>query len=308
MIRFDIPILFLIFNRPDTTERVFQEIRKQQPKYLYVAADGPRLNRPDDVVKCEETRAIIKQVDWDCELKLLFRDENLGCGPAVSGAITWFFDQVEMGIILEDDCLPHPDFFPYCKELLLKYKDVDKVKWISGSNFGIKIENADLSYYFSANIFVWGWASWKRVWKDFHYDLNDFDKKEVFAKIDSYFDSLGQRCYCKNRFLIIRSKKVAAKRRINSWAYPATFSIWMKDGLSIVPQKNLIKNIGFGDDATHTTSNAIIFETEPILPLEFNEEIVQDKMSDLQYYKRIIYKPLWKYPLLHIKYLIEKWF
>ena len=238
-------------------------------------------------------------------MKLLFRDENLGCGPAVSGALTWFFDQVEMGIVLEDDCLPHPDFFPYCKELLLKYKDVDQIKCISGGNHNIKSEKIASSYRFSAYNYVWGWASWSRVWREYHYNLNDFDKKEIYGKIDNYFDTLGERLYWKNRFLIIRNQKVARRRGINSWAYPATFSIWMKDGLSIVPQKNLIKNIGFGDDATHTTSNAIIFETEPILPLEFNEEIVQDKMSDLQYYKRIIYKPLWKYPLLHIKYLIE---
>ncbi|HNY63379.1 MAG TPA: nucleotide-diphospho-sugar transferase [Bacteroidales bacterium] len=302
---FDIPVLFVIFNRPDTTERVFQEIRKRQPKYLYVAADGPRLNRPDDIVKCEETRAVIKQVDWDCELKLLFREENLGCGPAVSGAITWFFDQVEMGIVLEDDCLPHPDFFPYCQELLLKYKDVDQVKWISGSNINVKDKNLDSSYYFSAYNHVWGWASWKRVWQDYHYDLNDFDKKEVYAKIDNYFDSLGARCYWKNRFLIIRSKKVALKRGINTWDYQATFSIWMKDGLTILPQNNLIKNIGFGEDATHISTTDLVFETEPILPLKHNEEIAQYKILDLKCYKEAFYKPLWKYPLLYVKYLID---
>lgn len=176
MIPFDIPILFVIFNRPDTTQKVFDEIRKQQPKYLYVAADGPRIGKSEDQMKCQITRAIIDQVDWDCDLKLLFREENLGCGKAVSSAITWFFDQEEMGIVLEDDCLPHPDFFQYCKELLIKYKDVDKVKFISGTNFDIKSNQTDASYYFSAYIHVWGWASWRRVWKDYHYNLSDFQK------------------------------------------------------------------------------------------------------------------------------------
>ena len=210
-----------------------------------------------------------------------------------------------MGIVLEDDCLPHPDFFPYCKELLLKYKDVDKVKWITGSNFHVPDGESDTSYYFSAYNHVWGWASWKRVWREYHFDLNDFDKKEVYRKVDQYFDSLRERCYWKNRFLIIRNHKVAAKSRISAWDYQAKFSMWMKDGLSIIPKRNLIKNIGFGDNATHTIKRSMKFETEPLLPLKFNDEIVQDKVLDLKYHNKIIYKPLWKYPLLHIKYLIE---
>lgn len=302
---FDIPILFIIFNRPDTTEKVFQEIRKQKPKYLFVAADGPRENRPDDLEKCKGTRAIIDTIDWDCELKLLYREENLGCGKAVSGAITWFFDQVEMGIVLEDDCLPHPDFFPYCKELLLKYKDEDQIKWISGNNYQIQSKETDASYYFSAYNHVWGWASWKRVWKDYHYDLNDFNKNEVYEKINHYFESLGERWYWKNRFQIIRNQKIAIKRGINTWDYQATFSIWMKNGLSILPQKNLISNIGFGNDATHTSSKKLTFSTDFIFPLYHNKIQLQDKNVDYIYYKKYIYKPLWKYPLLKFKLLIE---
>ena len=145
---FDIPILFVIFNRPDTTQRVFDEIRKQQPKFLYVAADGPRIERADDPEKCIKTRSIIDQIDWECDLKLLFRDENLGCGKSVYTAISWFFKNVEMGIVFEDDCLPHPDFFQYCKELLLKYKDTKIIKWISGNNCDIKSAHTESSYYF----------------------------------------------------------------------------------------------------------------------------------------------------------------
>jgi len=303
---FDIPILFVIFNRPDTTEQVFQEIRKQQPKYLYVAADGPRLNRPDDIEKCQLTRSIIDQIDWACELKTLFRDENLGCGKAVSGAITWFFDQVEMGIVLEDDCLPHPDFFPYCKDLLLKYKDVDQIKWISGNNCNIKSSKTDSSYYFSAYNHVWGWASWKRVWNDYHFEVADFKKKLVYKKIDQYFFTLSERLFWKNRYEIIAHKKVREKRKINTWDYQATFSIWIKDGISIIPQSNLITNIGFGIDSTHSFKNNLYFKTDSILPIRHNEKFNIDHEADLLFYKNIIYKPLWKYPLLWIKTWMEK--
>lgn len=302
---FDIPILFVIFNRPDTTQRVFDEIRKQQPKSLYVAADGPRMGRVDDVEKCIKTRSIIDQIDWECSVKLLYREENLGCGKAVSSAITWFFDQEEMGIVLEDDCLPHPDFFQYCKELLLKYKDTEIIKWISGNNFELQSKNTTASYYYSAYNHVWGWASWRRFWKDYHYNLNDFSKREVYKKIEKYFITLGERLYWKNRLQIIKNKKIAQKRGINTWDYQATFSMWMKNGLSILPQKNLISNIGFGVDATHTSTKQLAFTTKPILPLHHNPAIIQDKKVDYEYYKNFIYKPLWKYPLLKIKLLIE---
>ena len=303
---FEIPILFLIFNRPDTTEKVFQEIRKQQPKYLYIAADGPRVNRPDDVEKCSLTRAIIQQIDWDCDLKLLFRDENIGFGKAVYTAITWFFDQVEMGITLEDDCLPHPDFFPYCEELLIKYKNNETIKWIAGSNYNFFNNDTNYSYIFSKYPFVTGWASWKRVWSDYHYDINVFSKKEMYKKIDENFSTLGERLYWKNRFEIIRNPKIAKKRGISAWDYQNLFSIWMKDGLTIIPQKNLVTHIGIGPDATHVSSSDMSFPSFPILPLIHNETINQNKKVDLLYYKKMIYKPLWKYPLLWIKTWLEK--
>src|SRR3990170_3491351 len=144
---FSTPVLFLIFNRPDTTQVVFDQLKKVKPKYLFVAGDGPRESVPGEHDKCEETRKIINQVDWDCEVKTLFRDKNLGCGLAVSSAITWFFSQVPEGIILEDDCYPDLSFFRYCEELLLKYRDVDEVKLIGGNNFQNGITRGSGSYY-----------------------------------------------------------------------------------------------------------------------------------------------------------------
>ena len=306
---FDIPILFVIFNRPDTTQRVFDEIRKQQPKYLYVAADGPRINRPEDENNCKLTREIIHQIDWDCNLNLLFRDANLGCGNAVYTAISWFFENVEMGIVLEDDCIPHSDFFPYCKELLFKYQKVEQIKWIAGNNCNIESKLSHASYYFSKYPHVWGWASWRRVWKDYKFDLNGFPKNEIFEKIDSIFSTCGEKLFWKNRFEIMKSNKVAKKRGISAWDYQNVFSMWMKDGLAILPQKNLITNIGFGSDATHTiTNNNQSIPSFPILPIIHNFNIIQDKEADLLYYKNFVYKPLWKYPLLKVKLLIDKLF
>ena len=147
---FNTPILFLIFNRPDTTQIVFEEIKKQKPKYLFVAADGVRSHIIEDMEKCKDTRnLVLKGIDWDCEVKTLFRDENLGCGVAVSEAITWFFENVEQGIILEDDCLPHPSFFGYCETLLEKYNDNENVYVISGDNFQNGKQTGNASYFFS---------------------------------------------------------------------------------------------------------------------------------------------------------------
>jgi hypothetical protein len=155
----DSPILFIIFKRVDTTRQVFDAIRQAKPKQLYVAADGPRKEVVGETELCRQTRDIIRQIDWDCELKTLFRDENLGCGLGVSTAITWFFRHVEQGIILEDDCLPHPDFFLYCQELLEKYKEDDQVMLIGGSNFQNGTQRGKASFYFSAIPLIWGWAS-----------------------------------------------------------------------------------------------------------------------------------------------------
>ena len=168
--RFDVPILFLVYNRPDTTATVFEEIRKQKPKQLFVAADGPRTDMPGDAEKCKNTRELVMNgIDWECETKTLFRDNNLGCGLAVSNAITWFFKNVEEGIILEDGTLPDQSFFTYCKVLLEKYRYDDKLKMISGNNFQQGKWRGDGSYYFSAYSHIWGWASWRRTWKE--YDL-----------------------------------------------------------------------------------------------------------------------------------------
>ena len=160
----DTPILFLVFNRPDTTSKVFQRIREIQPLKLFIAADGPRPEKEGEKEKCETVkRSVLENIDWPCEVKTLFRNNNLGCGKAVSNAITWFFQNVEEGIILEDDILPDKSFFNFCKDLLEKYRYDERIKVIGGSNIHKKAGIKD-SYYFSSICRIWGWASWRRVW------------------------------------------------------------------------------------------------------------------------------------------------
>ena len=242
------PVLFLVFNRLDTTKQVFAAIRKAKPPRLYIAADGARSGKCDEREKVQAVREYItSNSDWNCEVKTLFRDENLGCKIAVSSAITWFFENEEMGIILEDDCVPSQSFFWFCQELLKKYKGDIRVGQISGNNFqkGIKRGNAD--YYFSMYNHIWGWASWANRWKNYDVSLNSIDNS---AFIENIFSDKKTIRYWKQTFEAMKQQK------INTWDYQWTFTIWKNKQLTILPNINLIENIGFGLDATHTTGES----------------------------------------------------
>jgi hypothetical protein len=299
---FDTPILFLIFNRPDTTQMVFDAIKKQKPKYLYVAADGPRSDKKGEVERCQETRNIIKQVDWDCDVKTLFRKQNMGCGKAVSSAISWFFENVEQGIILEDDCLPNTDFFPYCEELLLKYNDNEEVMLISGNNFQDGIKRGEASYYFSAYPHIWGWASWRSTWKNYDFLLNNYSSKEFKSILKQYFPLWTERQVWLDKFILMK------KQSIDTWDHQLTFSIWKKKGLAILPNVNLISNIGFGENAAHTfdvNHKYANMQHHNILPLKHAEEVIRNDNADAYYYKTYNYKSPFRLLYRAIKRLIQ---
>lgn len=242
------PVLFLVFNRPDTTKQVFEAIRKAKPPRLYVAADGPRANKPGEDEKVKAVRNyVINNVDWDCEVKTLFRDKNLGCKYAVSGTITWFFENEEMGIILEDDCLPSQSFFWFCEELLERYKDDERIGMISGDNFQKGIKRGEADYYFSVYNHIWGWASWANRWKNYDVNLNHI-KDSSF--IDEIFENKQTKNYWKAIFNDMKQHK------IDTWDYQWTFTLWNNKQLTILPNTNMIENIGFGADATHTTAES----------------------------------------------------
>jgi hypothetical protein len=249
---YNIPVLFLIFNRPDTTAQVFEHIRQIKPFRLYVAADGARDRRDSEEQRCAEARAVIDDIDWDCELKTLFREKNLGCEIAISEAITWFFEQEEYGVILEDDCLPDISFFPFCEELLIRYKDDDRIGHIGGNCFFPDIVTDGLSYDFCSISHIWGWASWRRVWKD--YDVNfaywryaQSDKN----KRKSLFRNLREEIY----FSSFISDTLKRNKGINTWDVQYLYMLRVQNQLSIYPTVNLVTNIGLNlAMATHTTS------------------------------------------------------
>jgi hypothetical protein len=278
---FETPILFLIFNREDTTRQVFEAIRRQKPKYLFVAADGARKNKPGEAEACRRVRDIATQIDWDCELKTLFRDENLGCKMAVSTAITWFFDNVEQGIILEDDCLPDPSFFPYCEELLNRYKDDDRIGHIGGNCFLPGIVSKESSYDFCTFSHIWGWASWRRVWKN--YDVN-FSYKEKFKdnrkKRNAIFNNLREKIY----FSSFISDTLSGKSRINTWDVQYLFTLRVQNQLSIYPKVNIVTNIGLNSEfATHTSKkiNKLLIPLSSMsFPMKHPEYILRNKELD----------------------------
>jgi len=183
------PVLFMIFNRPDTTQKVLEAIRKVKPTKLYIAADGPRPNVKADIEKCKEARAIASGVDWDCTVTKLFREENFGCGKGPSSAMTWFFEQEEEGIILEDDCVPSSSFFFFCADLLERYRYDTRVMQIGGTNFeNEKVRGKEYSYFFSNMIYIWGWATWKRAWKLYDYEMGYYNEITKKKYLEGHFD------------------------------------------------------------------------------------------------------------------------
>ncbi|WP_432713741.1 nucleotide-diphospho-sugar transferase [Pedobacter sp.] len=285
------PVLFLVFNRPDTTNLVFEEIRGAKPAKLYIAADGPRAGRENDAQRCQETLAIVKNIDWDCEVKTLFRENNLGCKNAISSAIDWFFDNEEEGIILEDDCLPAKSFFYYCDTLLAKYRFDTRIRHIAGCNLQMGTKWGNDSIYFANQTHVWGWASWKRVWKDYDKDLKAYHENEVEEIFSNIFtDKLVIETWA-NIFKEVKAGK------IDTWDYQLALINYFNNSLSINPNVNLIKNIGFREDATHT------FNAESAhanLPLE--------EITEITYPKYVLPQKKADYaPLIHEFNLVARW-
>lgn len=273
-------VLLLVFNRPETTQQVFESIRAAKPPKLYVAADGPREDRQNEAARCAEVRRIVTNVDWPCDVNTLFRDRNLGCKMGVSGGINWFFDHEEEGIILEDDVLPVPSFFSYCDELLERYRHDGRVAMISGCNLVSSRYTPKESYLFSRINHIWGWASWRRVWQ--HYDVamdawpewRDQNGLVNFSEGDRLFES-----YWRNKF------NAAHSGEVDTWDYQWTFTCWRLGALTTLPARNQTRNIGFGSDATHTATVLPDYVVKSIsqsleLPLEHPSEVSRNKVAD----------------------------
>ena len=239
------PILFLVFNRPEPTRRVFEAIRGYRPPRLYVAADGPRPEAAGEWRLCAETRSVLNQVDWECEVCTLFRDQNLGCGLAVSEAIAWFFEQEEEGIILEDDCLPDSSFFSFCEEMLDRYRGCPEVGSVSGNNFLPRTLRMQEPYGFSKYVQIWGWATWRRFWKT--YDLKLTGDLAEWERIIRQANPIQNQA---NYWIQIFKTMQAGL--IDTWDYQVMFSSWRQGFIHVFPSRNLVTNLGYGGDATHT--------------------------------------------------------
>ena len=287
-----IPVLLIIFKRPDTTRQVFEAIRQAKPPRLYVAADGPRPGKPGEAEQVQATRDRVRQVDWEFEVKTLFRDQNVGCGIGPSTAIDWFFEHEEAGIILEDDCLPNRSFFVFCQEMLELYARDTRIMQVSGVNPQQGWQrDPGYDYYFSEAGITWGWATWRRAWKLYDYTIPHF--REAVRK--NYLAD----------FYIVREKVDwvmncldEAHRglpTIDWWDFQWEFIKFTNSGLSVMPNVNLVTNIGFGADATHTFSESKFAMTETTglaFPLRHPPFMIRDVQSDERYYARNTRKSL----------------
>ena len=271
------PVAFIIFNRPDTTERVFAEIARARPPKLLVVGDGPRANREGEAEKVAAARAIIERVDWPCEVLTNYSEANLGCKVRVSSGLDWVFEQVEEAIILEDDCLPHPTFFRFCEEMLDRYRDDERIAMISGDNFLAESIGIRESYYFSRYLHIWGWASWRRAWKNYDVKIANWPIIKSTGFLDSGFVRSGERYFWGAAFDAVH------KGAIDTWDYQWIFSAWAQNQLSIMPNVNLISNIGFGADATHTFGDSIYSNMKTsslIFPINHPVVILENIMAD----------------------------
>ena len=283
---FETPILLIVFNRAETARQVFDEIRKVKPKHLFIAADGPRPDKKDDEKNCSDTRDIVKLVDWECEVKTLFQKDNLGCGVGPATAINWFFDHFDEGIILEDDCLPAPGFFTFCQAMLERYRHDENIFHVSGNNFQLGRKRGNASYYFSKYTGTWGWATWKRAWKYYQFKIKNLDSFLSQKKLNKVVQSKNERAYW---IKIFRSMEALD---IDTWDYQWTFTVWDQEALAIFPNTNLVKNIGFMENATHT------FDPESLLAniklgsmdeIIHPTEIVRDKKADSFFYSKVLH-------------------
>jgi hypothetical protein len=283
------PVVLLIFKRPNTTKRVFEAIRQAKPAQLFVIADGPRSEFPEETEKCAATRRIIERVDWNCQVFTNYSDINLGCGKRVATGINWVFDRVEEAIILEDDCLPHPDFFGFCEDLLEKYRHDSKIMHISGNYHLLKYDrfSSKYGYYFSRYPLIWGWATWRRAWKHYDFQMKNLPELIENGWLEKFLENKrAAYVWTRNFYGVYNS--------LYTWDYQWILTCWTQAGLSIHPSVNLVSNIGFDVEATHTQNNQNYWANLPtqsmMFPLKHPPFILRDTQAD-RYLQSIQFDP-----------------
>lgn len=295
------PIAFLIFNRPDLTARVFETIRAQKPRQLLVVADGPR--RENERELCEATRAVVETVDWPCEVLKNYSPTNLGCKKRVSSGLDWVFQNVEEAIILEDDCLPHPNFFAFCETMLARYREDKRIMNVSGDRF-FPAEEEKHSHYFSRNVHIWGWATWSRAWA--HYDVEMRSWENEREKVLALFSNPRERLFYAGMFDAVHSGQ------LDTWDFQWMMACFVQSGLSVIPPVNLISNLGFREDATHTQGQSSFAELAtfelPALPhpphvypdLQRDKEVIEMFLGPLPSLLRRLQNRIWRAKAMRI--------
>jgi hypothetical protein len=258
----DVPVAIFAFNRPTLTRRVFDAIAERRPKQLFLVADGPRPDRPQESAACAEVRKILTDVTWPCEVATNFSDRNLGCGRRMSSGITWLFEHVDAAILLEDDCVPAPMFFDFCVAMLSRFANDSRIGMISGTNYTWRRFQPPASYYFSRYTHIWGWATWRRSWAQYDFGLHSLPLAREGQQLEEVFGDPELADFWYAIFEAVRSGS------IDTWDYQLVYASLINSWLNIIPAVNLVTNIGFGPDATHTKSPSG-FDNEPPGDLRF---------------------------------------
>lgn len=245
----EVPILVIGFNRPSLLAGLLKTLEIVRPKKLYLAIDGPRHDRPGEAQLVRECRTMTECIDWDCEIITLFHERNLGCGAAVSSALSWFFANEEFGIILEDDIRPNIDFFAYCSDLLVRYMDDARVFAIAGSTVvpTSNLKNFEASYRFSSFTGVWGWATWRRSWDLYEFEIEQWS---TLLPISKRFEVMSRSFLAMIYWSFLFNRVATAK--VDTWDYQLCFSQFLAGQFTATANINLVENVGFSSDATHT--------------------------------------------------------
>lgn len=274
----DTPVLVVAFNRPERLASLIDHLRTQGPADLYVAVDGPRADRENEQDLVIRTRDEVSRVDWPCNVRTLFRDQNLGCGRSVSGALDWFFGQEEKGIVLEDDVLPRPTFYPFAEELLARFGNDERVWAISGTNFvPPSVHDSWSSYRFSTVPHIWGWASWSRSWATYRYQLRRWRKTVPARRLWRVMQhSPSAFAYWSGMFDLM------ARGSVDTWDFQFVHAAFARDALTAVSNTNLVDNLGFGVASTHTAAapHYIVPSSELDFPLRHPASVTPDLLAD----------------------------
>jgi hypothetical protein len=282
------PVAFIIFNRPDLTERVFTEIARARPAKLLVIADGPRPGYEGEADRCAAAREIIERIDWPCEVSKNYSERNLGCAHRVASGLEWVFEQVEEAVILEDDCLPHPAFFKYCDDLLEYYRDDERVMHISGDQFIHPTGTTPFSYSFSRYCLSWGWATWRRAFRYYDFQITSWP---TLRERQWLSDILGDE-RAVNHWTTIFDLTFSDVERVNTWDFQWVFACWAQCGVSVLPEVNLVSNIGYRADATHTRDTADrranVSSSDLLFPLRHPPCMVRDRERDALIFQEVV--------------------